>query len=187
MKNRLAILVCTLYSVLCIPAFALDIECVGTATQVVDGNDTLFVFKDEIALRSNIGAVDWYAADGTLYASNTEEIYPDEGCYYVNNNHFCVQLYTGIDNLDFTIETTCENTILHVTGDLGSHARTYTLSYNALAWNTEAWVDSAAVQEGTLTKTILLPPLYGATPIRLNYDAEVREKLGIDSAYVEKE
>ena len=166
-------------------SYAADIECVGTATQVVEGNDTLFVFRDEIALRSNVGPIDWYASDGSAYATNVEEIYPDEGCYTANGRHFCVQLYTDIKDLAFTIEPTCENTLLHVTGDLGAHARMYSVNYNALAWNTEAWVDSAAVQEGTLTKTILLPPLYGPTPVRLCYDAEIREKLGMDSAYVE--
>ena len=166
---------------------AADIECVGVATQVVDGNDTLFVFKDEIALRSTIGAVNWYTADGDLYASNVEEIYPDEGCYRVNENHFCVQLYKEIDDLSFTIEPSCENTVLHISGDVESRAHTYSLSYNALAWNTEEWADSAAVQDGKLGKTILLPPLYGPTPIKLCYDAELRDKLGLDSACVEVE
>ena len=163
---------------------AADVECVGTATQVVNGKDTTFVFKDEIHLRSTIGAVDWYAADGSVYASGVEEIYPDEGCYSVNGSSFCVQLYAGIADLDFTIEPTCESTLLHVTGDIASRAHTYSLSYNALAWNTEAWVDSAAQQEGKLTSTIVLPALYGPTPVTLCYDAEVRTKLGLDSACV---
>ena len=121
--------------------FAADIECVGVATQVVDGKDTIFVFKDEIALRSTIGAVDWYTSDGAVYASNVEEIYPDEGCYRAAGHTFCVQLYKDIDSLAFTVEPTCESTLLHVTGDVDSRARTYSLFYNALAWNTEAWVD----------------------------------------------
>ena len=169
------------------PAHAFDIECVGVATQVVEGNDTSFVFKDEIHLRSTIGPVDWYAADGSVYASNTDEIYPDEGCYRVNDMHFCVRLYTDIEDLAFTIEPTCESTLLHVTGVLGAHARMYSLSYNALAWNTEEWTDSAAVVTGILSKTIILPPLYGATPITLCYDPEIRTKLDLDSACVENE
>ena len=167
--------------------FAADIECVGTATQVVEGNDTTFIFKDEIHLRSTIGNVEWYTSDGTLYASGIDEIYPDEGCYRVNDNHFCVRLYTDITDLDFTIEPTCENTTIHVTGDIASHAHAYTLFYNALAWNTEEWVDSAAVTEGKLSKTIILPPIYGPTPIKLCYDPEIREKFGLDSACVEHE
>lgn len=167
--------------------WAADIECVGKATQVVDGNDTVFVFKDEIHLRCTIGDVDWYSSDGTLYASGIDEIYPDEGCYRVNDHRFCVRLYTDIKDLDFTIEPTCESTILHLSGDYGSYARTYTLSYNALAWNTEEWADSAATATGNLAKSIILPPLYGPTPIKLCYDPEIREKLELDSACVEHE
>ena len=76
MIKRFLTIVLTLCTVVCVAA---DIECVGVATQVVDGKDTTFVFKDEIALRSTIGAVDWYTADGVVYASNVEDIYPDEG------------------------------------------------------------------------------------------------------------
>ena len=174
-----------LCAVLCVPVAAMDVECVGTATQVVDGKDTVFIFRDEIHLRSTVGDVDWYKGDGSVYASNTDEIYPDEGCYRVNGCHFCVQLYQGIDDLDFTVETKCENTIVHVTGDIDSRAHTYSLSYNALAWNTEEWADSAAQVTGDLTHTILLPPLYGPTTVSLCYDAEVRAALGLDSACVE--
>lgn len=172
--------------VLCpLSLWALDIECIGTATQVVDKDDTTFIFKDEIALRSTVGPIDWYASDGSVYASNAEEIYPDEGCYSANGHRFCVALYTDIADLAFTIEPTCENTLLHVTGNFGSRARTYSLSYNALAWNTEEWTDSAATQDGKLSKTIQMAPLYGATPIKLCYDQEIREALGLDSACVE--
>ena len=166
-------------------SYAADIVCVGTATQVVKGNDTTFVFKDEIHLLSTIGDVNWYKEDGSIYASNTDEIYPDEGCYRVGGCHFCVQLYQGIDDLNFTIEPSCENTILHVSGDVDSRAHTYSLSYNALAWNTEEWVDSAATMTGELTSTLYLPPLYGPTPIKLCYDAAIRDALGLDSACVE--
>lgn len=162
----------------------MDVECVGVATQVVEGKDTIFVFRDEIHLRSKVGPVDWYDANGNIYASNMTEIYPDEGCYRVNGSRFCTQLYAGIDDLDFTIETSCENTLLHVTGDINTHAHAYSLSYNALAWNTEEWVDSLAQMSGSLTNTIVLPPLYGPTPITLCYDPDVRAALGLDSACV---
>ena len=167
-------------------SYALPVECVGTATQVVDGKDTVLIFRDEIHLKTSDGQpTDWYKGDGSLYASGVDEIYPDEGCFRVGGSHFCVQLYKGIDDLAFTVETGCENTIVRVTGDIGSRAHTYSLSYNALAWNTEAWMDSAAQETGDLMNTILLPPLYGPTPIRLCYDTEVRSALGLDSACVE--
>jgi len=186
-KELLGLIILSFFIFHLSPSYASDIECIGTATQVVEGTDTLFVFKDEIALRSTVGAVDWYTADGTLYASNVEEIYPDEGCYRVNGSHFCVQLYRDIDSLSITLEPNCESTILHVSGDLGTRARTYTLFYNALAWNTEEWVDSSAVMTGELAKTIVMPALYGATSVQLCYDSEIREKLGLDSACVQTE
>lgn len=176
-----------LLSLVVASAYALDVECVGVATQVIDGYDTIFIFRDEIHLRSKVGDVDWYHGDGSIYASNIDEVYPDAGCYRVNGCRFCVELYTGIDDLDFTIEPNCENTILHVTGDIFSRAHTYSLSYNALAWNTEAWVDSVAEMSGDLGRFITMPALYGATPIRLCYDPEIRSALGLDSACVEVE
>ena len=169
-------------------AYALPIESVGVATQIVDGNDTVLIFRDEIHLKTKDGQpTDWYKGDGSLYASGVDEIYPDEGCYRVEGSHFCVQLYQGIDDLAFTVETDCENTIVRVTGDIGSRAHTYSLSYNALAWNTEEWVDSAAQETGDLFPTILMPPLYGPTLISLCYDTEIRSALGLDSACVEEE
>ena len=165
-------------------SYALPIECVGTATMVVEGNDTTFIFRDEIHLRSNVGDINWYKSDGSIYASNTDEIYPDEGCYHASGCRFCVQKYESLDNLAFTIEPTCDQTILHLTG-LDARTRVYSLSYNALAWNTEQWVDSAASQTGDLKQTIYLPALYGATSIRLCYDPEVRAALDLDSACVE--
>ena len=190
MKKLRYIVVFLLYSfsaAVFTPAHASDIVCVGTATQVVKGNDTTFIFLDEIHMRCTIGNVDWYKADGMPVATNIDEVYLEDGCYTANGSHFCVQLYQGIDDLDFTIEPTCENTLIHVSGDISSRAHTYTLSYNALAWNTEEWVDSAAQVTGTLTATIVLPPLYGATPILLCYDADIRTSLGLDSACIEKE
>lgn len=165
--------------------YASDVECVGTATQVVKSGDTTFIFRDEIHMRSKVGDVEWYRSDGTLVASGMEEMYLDEGCYRVNDTHFCVQLYAGIPDLYMTVETTCENTIVHVTGDISSRAHTYSLFYNALAWNTEEWVDSAATVTGDLHRTILLPALYGPTPIRLCYDTDIREALHMDSACIE--
>jgi hypothetical protein len=163
---------------------AADIECVGKATEVVNGTDTTYVFLDEIHLKSNIGPLTWLNADGTEYASGVEEIFPYEGCYSAGGHHFCVQKYKDLDELSFTIEPGCENTVLRVTGDVSSLARTYSLSYNALAWNGEAWEDSAATTTGTLTSAISLPALYAATPITLCYDPEVRAALDLDSACV---
>ena len=124
MIKRLLTIVFTLCVVV---SYASDIECVGTATQVINGEDTTFIFRNEIHLRSNVGDINWYKSDGTIYASNTDEIYPDDGCYKANGHTFCVQQYKGIDDLNFTVETSCDNTVLHVTGDIGSRAHAHIL------------------------------------------------------------
>ena len=179
-------LVTSLFLLLTVVCYASDIECVGTATQVVEGKDTLYIFKDEIHLKSNVGEIDWYDSDGNLIASNQEEIYPDDGCIFAYGHSFCVELYKDIDDLGMDVELTCGTTILHVSGTLGARTRTYSLSYNALAWNTETWEDSAVVASGKLAPTIYMPPLYGPTSVRLSYDNDIRAKLGLDTAEVER-
>lgn len=178
------------------------IECVGTATQVVNGNDTLFIFKDEIHLRSTIGNVTWYDTDGKPVASGTDEIYPDEGGYYVSNGitqstPVYVFLYSEPTSMELSVAADCGGTTLTLKGDTkpltytrldgtqGSYARACSIDYNALAWNTEEWVDSAATVASTLRPVFMLPALYGPTPIKLCYDQTVREALGMDSACVE--
>ena len=185
MIKRLLTIMLTLCAVV---SYAADVVCVGAATQVVRGRDTIFVFKDEVHLRSTRGAVDWYTEGGRRIASNTDEIYPDDGIYRVGNSRFIAMKYQELDSLSYTVETRCDNTILHVTGidDFLSRAHTYSLSYNALAWNTEAWADSAARKEGKLSSTIYLnEAICGETTFRLCYDDSIRQALGLDSACVE--
>ena len=186
--------------------YASDIECVGSATQVINGKDTLFVFKEEIHLRSTVGNVDWYSTDGTHIASNTDEIYPDEGAYYIvtgtrKSTPVYVFLYKEIDpNVSLSIQPECENTTLTLTGNIepiaykrmdgttGIYERECIIHYNALAWNTEEWVDSTAQVLTTLhTGDYDLPPLYGPTPITLCYDATIRAALGLDSTCIRAE
>lgn len=184
-------------------AYALPVECVGSATQVLNGNDTLFFFADEIHVRSTIGEVDWYSTDGAVVATGVEEIYPDEGGYFivdtagVEHSPFYVFRYTAPTISDIAIEPDCDLTTLTLTGDYapftytrrngttGTYTRTYYITYNALAWNTEAWVDSAAQSAGSFSPTIVLPALYGPTPIRIYYDPDILAGLGMDSAYAE--
>ena len=199
MKRALHIVLLTLFAA---ATYAMDIIGEGAVTQVVNGNDTLLVFLNEIHLRSTRGDVDWYKTDGSLYASNTDEIYPDEGGYYtdlagVHSSPIYAFLYAEPDNLSFTLTPDCDATYLNLTGDTKpfrytrpdgtaiSYARACTINYNALAWNTEEWVDSAALVESILQSDYSLPAMYGATPITICYDGEIRAALGMDSACVE--
>ena len=165
----------------------MNIECVGepgSITQVVQGNDTIYIFRDEIHMRSTIGPINWYDDDGFEVASGVEDFYPSDGCYFAEGHSFCVLLYTDIEDLDMTLEADCEDTYIHVSGEMGTLERTYSLSYNALAWNGEQWTDSAVRDTGKLRPTLYLPAMYAATPITLCYDARIRSALGLDSACV---
>lgn len=184
-------------------SFAHDIVAVGTATQVVNSKDTLLFFRDEIHLRSTLGDADWYTTDGTLIASGTDEIYPDDGGYlitvgdYTSAPIYAFRYSPAAQDLQLEVLPDCEATTLTLTGDArpfayvrpdgsaAKYARACTINYTALAWNTEEWVDSAAQVTGQLRAgNYILPPLYGATPIWLCYDATIRSALGLDSLCV---
>ena len=158
----------SLFLLLTAVCYASDIECVGTATQVVNGKDTLFIFNEEVHLRSTRGYVNWYNTDGTLYMSNADEIYPDDGGFYIQDGTYesspvYVFLYSDpAADLDLTLEPACQATTLRVKGDVapleytrkdgskGTYARACSINYNALSWNGEAWADSAAQVKNTL-------------------------------------
>lgn len=194
-------LVTSLFLLLTAVCYASDIECVGTATQVVNGKDTLFIFKEEVHLRSTRGYVNWYNTDGTLYMSNADEIYPDDGGFYIQDGTYesspvYVFLYSDpAADLDLTLEPECQATTLRVKGDVapleytrkdgskGTYARACSINYNALSWNGEAWADSAAQVKNTLHEgNYILPALYGPTEVKICYDADIRIALGLDSA-----
>ena len=177
------------------------IECVGTATQVVSRGDTLFFFAEEVHLRSEIGAADWYSTKtGALVQSNAEEIYPDDGGYYLRKagvSYTPVYAFTypnyAPTELDLTVTPYCHKTELKLTGTIPpisyineygtsrTYARACSISYTTLAWNTEEWVDSAAVQQESLhTGTYQLPGIYRATDIVLRWDDEIAEALGLN-------
>ena len=186
-------------------ALPMSVECVG-AKQVKNGTDTLFIFKDEIHLKSTIGEVDWYSTEtGVAVQTDAEEIYPDAGGYYivkdgVEYNPFYVFTYSDTGALTLSIEPECGSTALTLSGDTkpfvykrrngqsGTYARACSLSYNVLTWNGEMWADSAVQTETTLKEgNYILPALYGATPISLCYDPEIRSFFNMDSACVSVE
>lgn len=199
MRRLINIVLLTLFAV---ASYAMDITGEGIVKQVKNGNDILLVFRDEIHLHSTRSDVDWYTTDGTLYASNTDEIYPDEGGYYTDSSGVLSApiyafLYSEPENMTLTVVPDCDATILLLEGDTKpfryvrpdqtavSCARACSINYNALAWDTEAWADSAVQVESILQSRYSLPAMYGATPITLCYDAEIRSDFNLDSACVE--
>ena len=176
----------------------MNIVCVGKATQRVNGNDTLFIFASDIELKSKIGAVTWYRTDGTVEATNSEQISPDEGGYYIEQagtkySPFYVFKCPPKD-ISFAITPSCSGTSLSLTGSTkgftytrpdgssGTYARTCTIEYNALVWKGEEWGDSLTTESKKLARTINIDPLYGPTDISICYDSEIRESLELDSA-----
>ncbi len=199
--KRLIYIVFLMLAVASAYALPMNVECVGKATQVINGNDTLFIFKDNIELKSKLGVVDWYRTDGTLEASGQEQIAPDEGGYYIvqgttQYSPFYVFRCPAAD-IDFKAAPSCTATTLHLTGNVsafnyirkdgsaGSYARACSVDYNALAWNGEEWTDSAVHTDMRLARTLNLPAIYGGTDIKLCYDTEIRTKLEADSTCAE--
>lgn len=187
-------------------AYASHIECVGKATQLINGRDTLYIFRDEIHLQSTIGNVDWYDTDGKLIASNVEEIFPDNGGYYIQSANLqsmpvYVFLYEDIPTtMTATVQPECNATTLtlhgtidpiyykRLDGTIGTYARTCVINYNALAWNTEQWVDSAAQIVTTFQAGDYdMPPLYGPTEINICCEPELRAALELDSLCITTE
>ena len=183
--------------ILSIAAYALpmNIECTGA--HEVDGTDTLFFFAGEIHVHSKIGAVDWYAtATGSAVQTGSEDFYPDDGGYYIIKDgveyspFYVFRCQTSA--LDMTVEANCDNTVLRFAGDVnpytyirrngtrGTYQRTCSVAYTALAWQDDQWTDSAAQKTVTLSEAVSLPAMYATTPIRLCYDADIREALGLE-------
>ena len=168
-------------------SYAADIVCVGKATQVVNGKDTTFVFRDEIHLRSTRGAVNWYKADGSLYASSTTDIYPDDGAFRVNGHRIIAMRYEDADSVSFRPELSCTGTTLHIEGDSAYRTRThtYSLSYNTLAWNGQEWADSLIIDSAKNTNALFLQPLYDSTTVSICIDSAVRAALDLPPACVD--
>jgi gliding motility-associated-like protein len=181
-------------------AAPMHIQCFG-ATQVVNGGDTLFIFKGDIHVKSTIGSVNWHSIEtGSVETGIEEQLDLDEGGYYLESGGVTYAPFyvfkCPVADVKMTMTPSCDNTLLRLTGNVspftytrqdgttGTRARTYSLEYNALAWNGDAWADSLVEKTGNLSRTISLPALYGPTELTLCYDKDIRSKLDLDSVCV---
>ena len=181
----------------------MNVECVGKATQVLNGEDTLFVFKGNIEMKSKIGKVDWCSTQSNVPVVTNEDVALtlEEGGYYIVKNGvryapFYVFSCPDIDTMACVLEPTCTNTMLHLSGSTssfsytrpdgstGAYARTCSIEYNALTWNGDEWVDSLVQDTLKLAKTLYLPPLYVSTPVTLCVDAYLRDTLNLPSVCI---
>ncbi len=192
-------------------AWALHVVPVGEPdkdyTFVDNSGDSIYIFRDEIKMKHPAGCTDWYKVDGSVFRTNADEIFPDEGGYYTlqdgEKEYFYVFSYKNYKantaDWSLSVEPQCEATILTLTGTLpealkyehplaggGTQTRTVpmtcTISYTDLAWS-EAdmqWQDSAAVLSHSFpVTTFTLPAIYQATDITLTVD-NIAQALGLD-------
>ena len=183
MRKFVLVVISVIFSVL---SYALNVECVGNAEQLVNDGDTLFLFENNPEIKSKIGMIDWYRLPDTITAvqSGTDYLYPEHGAGYMIKNgatreYFWVfdydSLRVQIDNI--TAKLTCENTELtidgkipsmqyhNVVGKLCEYVRLCQVIYLDKQWVTDGWIDSTAVTQTTLQSTINV----GASPVATDF------------------
>ena len=194
---------------LCIgQSWALHVEPIGVPDQdytfIDNDGDTVYIFASGIDMRHPAGNTDWYKVDGSLYQSNTDEIFPDDGGYYTLQDgakeYFYVFSYANYRantaDWSLSVEPKCDASLLTLTGTLPAAItyslpdgrtrtlpRTCTVSYTDLAWSEgeSHWVDSAAVATFDFPDTqFTLPAIYQATDITLAVD-NIALALGLDA------
>ena len=183
MRKFVLVVISVIFSVL---SYALNIECVGNAEQLINDGDTLFLFENNPEIKSKIGMIDWYRLPDTITAvqSGTDYLYPEHGAGYMIKNgaireYFWVfdydSLRVQIDNI--TAKLTCENTELtidgkipsmqyhNVIGKLCKYVRLCQVIYLDKQWESDGWIDSTAVTQTTLQSTIIV----GASPVATDF------------------
>ena len=183
MRKFVLVFISVIFSVL---SYALNVECVGNAEQLVNDGDTLFLFENNPEIKSKIGMIDWYRLPDTITAvqSGTDYLYPEHGAGYMIKNgaireYFWVfdydSLRVQIDNI--TAKLTCENTELtldgkipsmqyhNVVGKLCKYVRLCQVIYLDKQWESDGWIDSTAVTQTTLQSTINV----GASPVATDF------------------
>ncbi len=183
-----------IFLLLSVPLMALHIECAGSPYLCTYQGDTIFIFSGDIEVRTADGTpVDWYKTDGTLAQSNSAEIYPEDGGYYIEvegqREYFYLFSYPNYKPTDLTLEVeavNCKDTRIRLQGTLPEMQylsasgqtryvpRTCTITYSNLQWNDEdkAWqtVDTTLQSETLHIGSYTLPAIYDKTDIALCYD-----------------
>lgn len=187
-----------IFLLLSVTLFAMRVECVGDAILIDNHGDTVFVFANEIEMRTKDGKpVDWYKTDGTVAQSNSASAYLDNGGYYTEaggkKEYFYVFSYPDYrpQGITLEVEPHCRDTRLTVSGTLPEMvyqspvgrrtvARTCSIGYTALSWTGEQWTDSLAVLSDQTFRLgeYLLPAIYKSTEIWLAYES-VSAQLGL--------
>ena len=158
--------------ILSVPLYALHVECVGKAVQLLNEGDTLLLFASDPELKTTggLGAIDWYRLPDTItpVQSGTDYLYPEHGAGYMlklpdTREIFWVFDYDSLrpQITDISADLQCNETRLTLTGTVPAmtyrrpnglsrtYARTCLISYRDAAWDdsNEAWADSIATDE----------------------------------------
>lgn len=181
------------------------IQCATQAIEVQNNNDTVFIFSDEIGLKTaDDSPTDWFAAHDTTsaIATGTSEIYPGpgQGIAVKHNGVWERCFVVQLDTLSYqmTVTPECTNTLVTLSkpvpaltytdrnGQTQALPRTLTFQYNNLVWKEEdGWESTLFSKELPADgATYSLPPIYDQTDILLLLDSAWREDLGMapDSA-----
>lgn len=192
---------------LIVPAYSLHVECIGNAYMYVNQGDTVFIFPNDVGLKTKDGSkVTWYNMDGTEAKPNDTYLdRPNDGGYYIIVNgqkeYFYVFSYPDYRPQDLSLEVEelhCRSTQLKLSGtipdmtyktpDGGNRTvpRMCSISYSNVAWNSSdlVWQDADTVLQNETFRigSYTIPAIYKATDISLAYDTWAGEiGLSVDS------
>ncbi len=186
-----------------LPVYPLHIECTSDAYMYVNRGDTVFLFPNDVGLKTKDGSkVTWYNVDGTVVKPNDTYLdMPNNGGYYIEVNgrkeYFYVFSYKDYrpSNLYLEVEELhCERTQLKLsgtipemtyqtpTGETRTVVRTCAISYKNVVWSNSdlVWQDADTLlqNEPFRVGSYIIPAIYKATDISLVYDSWLAE-LGV--------
>lgn len=194
---------------MCLATYALEgIECVGVAHQVVNGEDTVFVFADSPQMRSKVGSVEWVRVSDDATEGEGELFDPMDGeGYYVvtaagKQTFYVVDFskHASPDTIAIAAIPSCGVTqvqfapypapiVYHkrfsTTAILPRHVEIQYTNSVSLDIEAETWRDSLVTADLIMDNDILsLDTLYRTTDITVSFETEWRERLGLQPLVV---
>ena len=182
------IVIASIFALLSLFSYALHVECVGNATLLTQGGDTLFLFEKEPELSCKLGAVDWFRLPDTItpVASGVDYLYAEHGEGYMIKLGELREVFWVFDYDSLRADITAIDAILSCTetelqlegripamqytnlqGKRCTYPRQCRVTYMDAMWSgeSEAWVDSLAQQEADFKQTVVV----GASPVATDF------------------
>ncbi len=181
------------------------LECVGKATQVVQGTDTIFVFAGAPELKTSDGRkVNWYLTTDTTNAvlTNSDSNYnlsSGDGVAVRVDGRWMVRYVFSYSELKpdikiSQVQPNCRSTVVTVEGTIPTATyhtlqrqtrnleRHHTASFTSLAWGGEAWQDSTAVLDMDrlhIGDNVLDERMLRESSVAICTDGKLAEALGL--------